>query len=392
MTFDPTVGRPFRRVLIANRGEVAVRIIRACRDLGLETVLVYSEADREALPVEMADRAVCIGPPPAAASYLNQTAILAAATALGADAIHPGYGFLAENPTFAAACEAEGITFVGPRPRAVELMGNKVEARGIAARLGVPVVPGSRSTGGDGEEERLVEEIGLPMIVKAAAGGGGRGMRLVWQGSDLAGVMASASAEAAAAFGDGTVYVERFLPNARHVEIQVVFDAAGHGVHLGERDCTIQRRYQKLIEEAPSLAIDEPTREAMGQAALTLCREVEYRGLGTVEFLYDQDAGAFYFIEMNTRLQVEHPVTELVTGLDLVTMQLRIAAGEPLGIDQADVRFRGHAMEFRVNAEDPDTDFRPSAGTIEAWSPPLGPGVRVDTHCRLGYRVSPYYD
>jgi acetyl-CoA carboxylase biotin carboxylase subunit len=384
--------RPLRCVLIANRGEIAVRVIRACRDLGLASVVAYSEADRESLAVQLADRAVCVGPPLAAASYLNGDAMLTVAKALGADAIHPGYGFLAENAKFARSCEEAGITFVGPRPRAVELMGNKVEALRVAAAADVPVVPGSSSPVRPEDIAALAPSLEFPVIVKAAAGGGGRGMRLAHDAEELEVVVANASAEARSAFGDGSVYVERYLGNARHIEIQVCFDAHGDGVHMGERDCTIQRRYQKLVEESPSPAIDATTRAAMAEAALRLCREVDYRGVGTVEFLYDQDSGRFYFIEMNTRLQVEHPVTELVTGRDLVTLQLRIAAGERLGIVQQDVASSGHAIEFRLNAEDVAAAFRPSAGRIAAWSAPLGPGVRVDTHCYAGYSVPPYYD
>ena len=389
----PDSGTPSRRVtrvLIANRGEIAVRILRACRDLGLQTVVAYSEADRESMAVQMADRSVCIGPAPAADSYLNANAILAAATALNVDLIHPGYGFLAESAAFAAACEAEGIGFVGPRPGAVASMGNKVEARRIAQELGVPVIPGSPA--GIGDLAAFAEGVGFPVIVKASAGGGGRGMRLVQNASDLDAVMAGASAEADAAFGDGAVYLEKYLPNARHIEIQVVFDGQGHGIHLGERDCTVQRRYQKLVEEAPSPAIDAETRAAMGEAALRLCASVNYRGVGTVEFLLDQDTGLHYFIEMNTRLQVEHPVTELVSGLDIVALQLQIALGAELPLVQGDVSLRGHAIEFRINAEDATAGFRPAAGTIDRWSIPQGPGVRVDTHCYPGYLVPPYYD
>jgi acetyl-CoA carboxylase biotin carboxylase subunit len=383
---------PLRKVLVANRGEIAVRIIRACRDLGIETVLAYSEADASSMAVRMADRAVCIGPAPAAASYLRADAILAAASALGVDAIHPGYGFLAENAGFSAACADAGIRFVGPDARAVELMGNKMEARRLAASLDVPLIPGSTTPVSAGDAGRLADQIGYPVLLKAAAGGGGRGMRRVDDPAGLADVLAGASAEAQSAFGDGAIYVEKYLPNARHVEIQVAFDAHGAGVHLGERDCTMQRRYQKLVEEAPSPAIDPATRASMGEAALRLCREVDYRGVGTVEFLFDQDTGRYHFIEMNTRLQVEHPVTEEITRLDLVALQLRIAAGEPLPIEQADVSADGHAIEFRINAEDPAHDFRPSAGRLDRWQPPGGPGVRVDTHCEPGYAVPPYYD
>ena len=383
---------PIRRVVVANRGEIAVRIIRACRDLGIETIVTYSEADADSLAVRLADRAVCIGPAAAARSYLQPDSILAAATALGADAVHPGYGFLAENADFAAACEEAGVRFVGPRPRAIELMGNKVAARRLAASLGVPLIPGTTEPVTAEDARRVADEIGYPVLLKAAAGGGGRGMRLVHDPAQLEDVLAGASSEAQAAFGDGSIYLEAYLPNARHIEIQVAFDADGNGIHLGERDCTMQRRYQKLVEEAPSPAIEAATRTAMGDAALRLCRDVEYLGVGTVEFLFDQDTGRFHFIEMNTRLQVEHPVTEEVTGLDLVALQLRIAAGEPLPVDQSAVTATGHAVEFRINAEDPGQDFRPTAGRLERWMPPGGPGVRVDTHCFPGYAVPPYYD
>jgi acetyl-CoA carboxylase biotin carboxylase subunit len=383
--------RPLRRVLIANRGEIAVRVIRACRDLGIEAVVVYSEADRDSLAVELADRAVCVGPPAAAASYLNQEAIIAAAAGLGADAVHPGYGFLAENATFAAACEREGLRFIGPTAEAIELMGNKLAARRLADSLGVPVVPGSPEPVSEADAPAVAEAAGYPVILKAAAGGGGRGMRLARDREELASILGSASAEAKSAFGDGSIYVERYIGRARHIEVQVLFDGYGNGIHLGERDCTIQRRYQKLIEEAPS-GLDPSVRDVMTEAALRLCRHVGYRGVGTVEFIYDQDTGEPYFIEMNTRLQVEHPVTELVTGIDLVAAQLRVAAGERLWLDQGDVAMRGHAIEFRLNAEEPAANFRPGAGRLDAWSPPSGPGVRVDTHVRPGYTIPPYYD
>lgn len=387
----PAAPTPLRRVLIANRGEIALRVIRACRDLGIESVLAFSDADRDSLPVRLADRAVCVGPPQAAASYLNADAILVAASALGADAIHPGYGFLSENAGFSAACDAAGIRFVGPRPRAVEVMGNKMAARKMAADLGVPVVPGS-TVGGDIDDVAAVaERIGYPVIIKAAAGGGGRGMRLVAGPEELRDVVTSASAEAQSAFGDGSVYVEKYVGNARHVEIQVAFDEQGAGIHLGERDCTIQRRYQKLIEEAPSPAIDEPTRGAMAASALRLCEAVDYRGVGTVEFLFDQDAGTFYFIEMNTRLQVEHPVTEMISGIDIVREQIRIASGLPLSFKQEDVKFNGHAIECRVTAENPDT-FMPTPGRVRDYHPPGGLGVRVDSALYAGYRIPPNYD
>ena len=382
---------PIRRILIANRGEIAVRIVRACHDLGIEAIVAFSEADRDSLGVRLADRAICIGPPQASASYLDQRTILAAALALGVDAIHPGYGFLAENAAFSAACAAEGIIFVGPPPHAITQMGNKVEARRLAIELDVPVIPGSPEPVGADAAIKVAEEVGYPVMLKASAGGGGRGMRLARDAAELAEILGSASAEAKAAFGDGAIYVERYVGRARHIEVQVVFDTHGNGISLGDRDCTIQRRYQKLIEEAPS-ALPGATKQAMSDAALQLCRHVGYTGVGTVEYLFDQDRQEFYFIEMNTRLQVEHPVTELVTGLDLVELQLRVAAGEPLPLTQADVRTLGHAIEFRINAEDPAAGFRPSAGTLAVWSPPSGPGVRVDTHCYAGYRVPPYYD
>lgn len=380
-----------RRVLVANRGEIAVRIVRACHDLGIEAIVAFSEADRDSLAVRLADRAVCIGPPQSAGSYLNRDAILAAATALGCDAVHPGYGFLAENADFSAACAAEGITFIGPRPDAISAMGNKVEARRIALELGVPCIPGSPQPVGPDEAVQVADEVGYPVMLKAAAGGGGRGMRLARDAAELVEILGSASAEAAAAFGNGAMYVERYVGRARHIEVQVVFDTHGNGISLGDRDCTIQRRYQKLIEEAPS-ALPPATRHAMSAEALKLCRHVGYTGVGTVEFLYDQDRREFYFIEMNTRLQVEHPVTELTTGLDLVELQLRVAAGERLPLTQEQVPVLGHAIEFRINAEDPAQGFQPSAGTLARWSPPSGPGVRVDTHCYQGYRVPPYYD
>jgi len=369
-----------------------VRIVRACRDVGIFSIVAFSEADRGSLATRLADQAICIGPASAAKSYLNASAIMAAAQALGADSIHPGYGFLAENAAFASSCEAAGIAFVGPRPGAIELMGNKIEARRVAERLGIPVITGSTGAIRPEEARRLADEIGYPLIVKAAAGGGGRGMRRVDDRGDLESVLGTAAAEARSAFGDSSVYVERYLANARHVEVQVVFDQAAAGIWLGERDCTVQRRFQKLIEESPSPAIDSSTRRAMADAAMRLCEHAGYVGVGTVEFLYDQDLRSFHFIEMNTRLQVEHPVTELVTGLDLVELQLRIASGETLPITQAQVLRRGHAIEYRINAEDPANAFRPSAGRITGWSPPLGPGVRVDTHCEPGYVIPPFYD
>ena len=386
-------GRPIEKVLIANRGEIAVRVIRACRDLGIATVAVYSSADRDALPVAMADEAFCIGPPPASDSYLSIGSILTVALKTGTDAIHPGYGFLAENAEFAAACRAQDLAFVGPSADSIRQMGNKTEARRIAGDAGVPIIPGTEESIDDpADAERWASEIGYPLLLKAAAGGGGRGMRLVAGSEELAGALSDAQREARAAFGDGSVYMERFVPNARHIEVQVVADRYGNAIHLGERDCTLQRRYQKITEEAPSPVLTADVRQRMTDAALALVRQVEYQGAGTVEFLYDQDTADFYFIEMNARLQVEHPVTEAIANVDIVALQLQIAAGEPLGLRQEDVRLTGHAIEFRVNAEDAYKDFLPSAGRLSRWRPPGGPGVRIDTHCHEGYTVPPYYD
>jgi acetyl-CoA carboxylase biotin carboxylase subunit len=382
-----------KRVLVANRGEIAVRVIRSCRALGLETVAVYSEADRGALHARLADRAVCIGPARAAQSYLNAAAILATALGTRCDAVHPGYGFLAENAAFAESCASHGLQFVGPPPEALRLMGDKLRARETVAQLGVPVIPGS-----DGPltsplvAAGAAEVIGYPLLLKAVAGGGGRGMRMVRSARELVGAFERAQAEARSAFGDGTLYAERFLHNVRHVEVQIVSDGHGAALHLGERECSVQRRYQKLLEEAPSPGLSAARRAEMAAAAIAIARQISYRSLGTVEFVLDGDSDRFYFLEMNTRIQVEHPVTEMLTGLDLVALQLRIAAGEPLGFSQADVRFRGHAIECRINAEAPEAGFRPAPGVITAWRPPRGEGIRVDTHCEPGYVVPPFYD
>jgi acetyl-CoA carboxylase biotin carboxylase subunit len=382
-----------KRVLVANRGEIAVRVIRACRRLGLETVAVYSEADRGALATTLADRAVCIGPAPARGSYLDGAALVAAALGTGADAVHPGYGFLAENAGFAAACAGAGLTFVGPSAETIGLMGDKRRARDLAASLGVPIVPGSRGAiGSVAEAEEAARRIGYPLLLKAAAGGGGRGMRVARSASELAPAVLGARAEAEAAFGDGTLYAERFLSRVRHVEIQVLADMLGHAVHLGERDCSVQRRHQKLLEEAPSPAVTPEGRRAMGEAALALVRHIGYENAGTVEFVLEPDSGRFYFIEMNTRIQVEHPVTEMLTGVDLVVEQMRLAAGAPLGLRQADVRLAGHALECRINAEAPEEDFRPSPGTVTEWTLPEDDGVRIDSHLAAGADVPPYYD
>ncbi len=380
------------KVLIANRGEIAVRIIRACRELGLATVAVYSEADRDSLHVRMADQAFCIGPPDVSRSYLNITAIISAAELSGADAIHPGYGFLAENAHFAEVCESCGLTFIGPPVEAITKMGAKAEAVEIVRNAGVPIVPGS---GGPVTDERqafaVAEEIGYPVLIKASAGGGGRGMRVAHDKADLARAIQTARSEAQSAFGSPDVYLEKYVAEPRHIEFQVFGDRYGNLVYLGERDCSIQRRNQKLLEEAPSAALTPELRRKMGEAAVRVAQTVGYQGAGTVEFLLDRDNN-FYFIEMNTRIQVEHPVTEMVTGLDLVKEQIRVAAGEPLSIRPDEITIQGWAIECRINAEDPWANFRPQAGVITRYLPPGGPGVRVDSHLYQGYTIPPYYD
>ncbi|ADU52338.1 biotin carboxylase; acetyl-CoA carboxylase carboxyltransferase subunit alpha [Thermaerobacter marianensis DSM 12885] len=382
----------FQKILIANRGEIAVRVIRACRELGIRTVAVYSEADENALHVAMADEAYCIGPAPAPRSYLHIPSLIEAASKAGVDAIHPGYGFLSENAHFAAVCKTWGIEFIGPPPEAIETMGLKSLAREAMQRAGVPVVPGSEGTVEDEDEAlRIAREIGYPVLVKAAAGGGGRGIRVARDEQELVQALASARREAESTFGNGAVYLEKFLEEPRHIEIQVIADKHGHTLHLGERECSVQRRRQKLIEEAPSPVMTPELRQRMAEAAVRAAEAVDYVGAGTVEFLVDRD-GNFYFIEMNTRIQVEHPVTELITGIDLVKEQIRVAAGEPLSFTQEDVTFRGWAMECRINAEDPNNRFLPSPGTITAWEPPGGPGVRVDAGFRAGTAVVPFYD
>ncbi len=382
----------FSRVLIANRGEIAVRIIAACRELGLETVAVHSDADRDSLHVQLADRAVCIGGAYANTSYLNVTAVIAAAEITGADAVHPGYGFLAENADFAEIVSECGLVFIGPPPGAIRLMGNKSAARRAVAAAGVPILPGSPEPLHSRQEALdLAQEIGFPVILKASAGGGGRGMRLATDARELRHAFDTARNEAEKAFGDGSLYLEKFLERPRHVEIQVLADTTGRVVHLGERECSIQRRHQKLLEESPSVALTQELREAMGQAAVEAARAAGYVNAGTVEFLLAED-GSFSFMEMNTRIQVEHPVTEMVTGVDLVKEQLLIAAGQPMTVRQRQVaRPKGHAIEFRINAEDPDT-FAPSPGRIERLVFPGGPGVRVDSHLYAGYTVPPFYD
>ena len=380
----------FEKVLIANRGEVALRILRACREMGVATVAVHSTADAGAMHVRLADESVCIGPPKAADSYLNPVAILAAAEITGADAIHPGYGFLSENADFAQMVEEHGFTFVGPSPEHIRLMGDKIVAKATAKELGIPTVPGSDGPiGSEAEAVELARATGFPLLIKAVAGGGGRGMTVVREPSQLAESVRMARNEARAGFGDDRVYVEKFLDRPRHIEIQVIGDGKGEVVHLGERDCSLQRRHQKLVEEAPSPAIDAATRERLGGLCAKAMRRLGYRSLGTVEFLHED--GEFYFIEMNTRLQVEHPVTELVTGIDLVREQIRIASGRKLGFAQADVAFAGHAIEVRINAEDPRT-LLPSPGKVTAFHAPGGPGVRMDSALYAGYTVPPFYD
>ena len=379
------------KVIIANRGEIALRILRACRELGIRTVAVHSQADRELKHVRLADESVCIGPPPSAESYLDIPAVVSAAEVTDAVAVHPGYGFLSENADFAERVEKSGFIFIGPKPETIRLMGDKLSAIAAMRAAGIPCVPGSDGPVGDapGETLRIARDIGYPVIVKAAGGGGGRGMRVVHSEAALLDAVSLTRAEAGAAFGNDSVYLEKYLENPRHVEFQVLADTHGNVVHLGERDCSMQRRHQKVIEEAPAPGIDAGVRATMGTRCADACREIDYRGAGTFEFLYED--GGFYFIEMNTRLQVEHPVTELVTGIDIVKTQLRIAAGEELPFTQEDVRIHGHAVECRINAEHPAT-FRPSPGTISLFHPPGGPGIRLDSHIYTGYEVPPYYD
>jgi acetyl-CoA carboxylase biotin carboxylase subunit len=381
----------FKKVLIANRGEIALRVMWACRELGIRTVAVYSEADRNSLHVRFADQAVCVGPPRSVDSYLNIPAIISAAEVTGADAIHPGYGFLSESSYLAEICEACHITFIGPHPEAIRLMGDKSRAKKTMAKAGVPILPGSPGTV-EAEEDGLkfAREVGFPVILKASAGGGGRGMRVVRSPGEMSVAFRAAQAEAAAAFGVPDVYIEKYLDGPRHIEIQVMGDAKGNVVHLGERECSIQRRHQKVVEEAPSPAVGEKLRRRMGNAAVEAAKAVDYTNAGTIEFLLDA-SGSFYFMEMNTRIQVEHGVTELVTGQDLVKEQILVAAGAPLSFEQKDVTWRGHALECRINAEDPVT-FAPSPGTIRHLHLPGGPGVRIDTFVHEGCEIPPYYD
>jgi acetyl-CoA carboxylase biotin carboxylase subunit len=382
----------FNKVLIANRGEIALRVIRACRELGIKTVAVFSQADVDSLHVRFADEDICIGAPPSNESYLNIARIISAAEVTDANAIHPGYGFLAENAHFAEICRECGIKFIGPSPEAIRVMGDKAEAKKTMAKAGVPVVPGSDGVISNIEDaKRIAHEIGYPVIIKAAAGGGGRGMRIAHTEASLTTGFLTARSEAESAFGNPDVYIEKYVDNPRHVEIQIVGDEKGNVIHLGERDCSIQRRHQKLIEETPSPAVDPVLRKEMGEAAVSAASAIGYAGAGTIEFLLGPDH-KFYFMEMNTRIQVEHPVTECVTGIDIVRLQLLVAYGEKLGFKQEDIRFNGHAMEVRVNAEDPDRNFMPCPGSIVTYHAPGGPGVRVDSHVYEDYVIPPYYD
>jgi acetyl-CoA carboxylase, biotin carboxylase subunit len=380
----------FEKILIANRGEIALRVLRACKELGIPTVAVHSTADEDAMHVRLADESVCIGPPSARESYLNVPALLAACEITGADAVHPGYGFLSENARFAEILGEHNIHFIGPKPAHIRLMGDKIEAKRTARRLGIPVVPGSEgSLASDQEAVALAQDIGFPVLVKAAAGGGGRGMKVARAADELPATLATARAEAKAAFGDDALYLEKYLEHPRHIEIQVLGDGQGRAIHLGERDCSLQRRYQKVFEESPSPALNANARSAIGETVAKAMRELQYLGVGTVEFLHED--GKFYFIEMNTRIQVEHPVTEMITDIDLILEQIRVAAGNELELGQRDVKFDGHAIECRINAENP-VSFRPSPGKIVHYHPPGGLGVRVDSAVYHGYTIPPFYD
>jgi acetyl-CoA carboxylase biotin carboxylase subunit len=382
----------FRKILIANRGEIALRVLRACRTLGLEAVVAYSEADRESLPVQLADEAICIGPADARRSYLSAPAVISAAIVTGCDAIHPGYGFLSEDEGFAEVVRAHDLTFIGPPAAVLERFASKESTRRLLGSLGLPTIPGSAGILRD--DAQALEEgarVGYPLLIKPAAGGGGKGMRMVRTPRELEASLNVCRSEARAAFGDDSLYLEKWLEDTRHVEVQVAVDRYGRGVHLGERDCSVQRRHQKILEEGPTPALSEAARNELCTRAIRAVVSAGYENVGTLEFLVDRD-GNFYFIEINSRIQVEHPVTEMLTGIDLVATQIRIAAGEPLGFSQADVTTRGHAIEFRINAEDPDHDFRPAAGIIERYLPPGGPWVRMDSHLFAGYEVPPFYD
>jgi acetyl-CoA carboxylase biotin carboxylase subunit len=384
--------KTFSRVLIANRGEIALRIIRACRELGLETIAAVSEADKESLPARRANRVICIGPPPPIKSYLQVDTIISAALGTGAEAIHPGYGFLAEQPELAEACDQYGLVFIGPRPEQIRKMGDKIWARKMARDIGVPVIPGSERVRSPEEAAEVGEKLGYPILIKAAAGGGGRGMKVAREFSDLKVFLSEAGAEAHAAFGDDRLYMEKYVANARHIEVQIMGDQRGNIVHLFERDCSLQRRHQKMVEEAPCPILTPELRREICGAALSIARHIKYLNAGTIEFIWDQDQEKFYFLEMNTRIQVEHPVTEMITGVDLVREQIRVAGGEELSFLQDEIRIEGHAIECRINAESPGSGFRPCPGQIHEWGPPDGPNLRLDTHCYPGYSVPPYYD
>ena len=382
----------FRKILIANRGEIALRVLRACRELHVEAVVAYSEADRDSLPVQLADEAICIGPSDAKRSYLSAPAIISAAIITGCDAIHPGYGFLSEDEGFAEVVRAHDLTFIGPPPQVLERFGSKEGTRRLLANHGLPTIPGSRGLLRDDMHAlEEAERIGYPVLIKPSAGGGGKGMRMVRSPRELESAIKVCRSEAKAAFGDDSLYLEKWLEDNRHVEVQVAVDRYGQGVHLGERDCSVQRRHQKIVEEAPTPAMSPAARAALCETAVKAVVAAGYENIGTLEFLVDRDGNSF-FIEINCRIQVEHPVTELLTGIDMVITQIRIAAGEPLGFSQADVEFRGHAIEFRINAEDPANDFRPAAGRIERYLVPGGPGIRMDSHVYAGYEVPPFYD
>jgi acetyl-CoA carboxylase, biotin carboxylase subunit len=383
---------PLNRLFVANRGEIAVRILRTAKKLGLETVIGVSAADRESLGAEMADRAVVLGPASSAKSYLDERLVVHAAKATGCDALHPGYGFLSEKPKLAALCAQEGVTFVGPRSETIASLGDKMAARAIAHAAGVRTVPGTDHVATAADAKRAAEDLGYPVVMKASAGGGGRGMFKAASPAELDLSFARASREAESAFGDSRLYLERFVERARHVEVQIIGDGEGKVVHFGERDCTVQRRYQKLIEEATATAVPDDLRAKLHEAAVRITSFARYRNAGTVEFLYDVDRADFYFIEVNARIQVEHPVSEEITGEDLIARQLRVAAGEGIGLDQSDVRIVGHAIECRINAEDPANNFAPAPGRITGWAPPSGDGIRLDTHARNGYFVPPFYD
>ena len=385
-------GPGIRRLFIANRGEIAVRIIRACRKLGIEAVVGVSAADRDSMAARLADRAVCIGPAQAAESYLNQKAVVMAAMGTGCDALHPGYGFLSERAPFQRLCVENGVAFVGPSAEAIEAVGDKLQARQVAQELGVPTVPGTDRVNAAGDALAFGSKAGYPFLFKASAGGGGRGMRVVRGPAEVPAAFESASAEARAAFGDPTLFIERYIERARHLEIQIIADSHGNVVHLGERDCSTQRRHQKIIEEAPSPVISPELRARMAEAAVRLVRHVGYSNAGTVEFIFDLDTSEFYFLEVNTRIQVEHPVTEMVTGTDLVAEQILVAGGATLSLQQANISLNGHAIECRINAEDAGRDFMPSPGRLLQWEAPAGQGVRVDSHCYPGYFIPPFYD